>query len=121
MAKVLVVDDVEVERANVKGILAREGHTVSEAENGARAVDMAKVMKPDVIVMDIVMPELDGFSATKKLRADPETQGIPVLIVSSKAQESDKFRAGQLGAKGYLVKPVTREALTGALAALGLK
>jgi twitching motility two-component system response regulator PilH len=118
MAKILVVDDVMAERVNVTEILRRRGHSVVEADSGAKAIEMAKHHKPDAIVMDIVMPEMDGFSATKRIAMDPETKGIPIVIVSSKAQESDKFRAKQLGAKGYLVKPVNAENLMGVLSTL---
>ena len=105
MAKILVVDDIAVERANNTAILIKNGHTVIEATNGAMAVQMAKEHMPAAIVMDIVMPEMDGFSAAKKLMMDPTTKGIPVIMVSTKSQESDRFRATQLGAKGYLIKP----------------
>ena len=109
MAKILVVDDVQAERGLMTSILRKAGHTVIEAVNGVEGVAMAKAHKPDAVVMDIVMPELDGFGATKRLMMDPETKSIPVIIVSSKPQESDKFRAKQLGAKGYVVKPATAE------------
>ncbi len=107
MAKFVVVDDVELERINMAGILRKAGHTVIEAMNGEEGIAAVKEHKPDLIVMDIVMPKMDGFAATKKLMMDPETKNIPVIVVSSKSQESDKFRAKQLGAKGYLVKPAS--------------
>jgi twitching motility two-component system response regulator PilH len=111
MAKFVVVDDVELERLNMAGILRKAGHTVIEAKDGIEGVAAVKANKPDAVIMDIVMPNKDGFAATKQLMMDPETKGIPVVIVSSKAQESDKFRAQQLGAKGYLVKPATAAAV----------
>jgi twitching motility two-component system response regulator PilH len=107
MAKFVVVDDVEVERLNMASILRKAGHTVIEAVNGEEGRLAVKEHKPDAVMMDIVMPVMDGFAATKKLMMDPDTKGIPVVIVSSKSQESDKFRAQQLGAKGYLIKPAT--------------
>ncbi len=107
MAKILVVDDVDVERLSMTDILRKAGHSVIEARDGNEAIASAKANKPDAIIMDIVMPNRDGFGATKLLMMDPMTKGIPIIVVSSKAQESDKFRAQQLGAKGYLVKPAT--------------
>jgi twitching motility two-component system response regulator PilH len=118
MATILVVDDVLAERVNSSGILRKAGYTVIEAENGAKSLLMALEHKPDAIIMDIVMPEMDGFSAAKKLMMNPLTKGIPVIIVSSKAQESDKFRAKQLGAKGYLIKPVNSSDLLGILSGI---
>lgn len=106
MATIMVVDDVALERNHVSDILRRGGHTVVEAENGAAALALLKTAKVDAVIMDIVMPELDGFAATKRIKLDPATKAVPVIIVSSKAQESDKFRGKALGANGYLVKPV---------------
>jgi twitching motility two-component system response regulator PilH len=111
MAKFVVVDDVELERLNMAGILRKAGHTVIEAKNGDEGIAAVIQHKPDAVIMDIVMPVRDGFSATKELMKNPGTKDIPVVIVSSKAQESDKFRAQQLGAKGYLVKPATAAAV----------
>jgi twitching motility two-component system response regulator PilH len=118
MAVFLVVDDIAVERANNTAILKKNGHTVLEATNGDMAFAMAKEHKPAAIIMDIVMPIKDGFSAAKMLMRDPETKHIPVIMVSTKAQDSDKFRATQLGAKGYLVKPATEATLMEALKGL---
>jgi twitching motility two-component system response regulator PilH len=106
MAKILVVDDVLAERVNCAAILRKAGHDVIEAENGLNGFLMAVEHQPDAIIMDIVMPEMDGFSAARRLMKDPSTKHIPVLFVSSKTQISDKWRAGMVGAKGYLVKPV---------------
>lgn len=109
MAKILVVDDVQAERNLMTAILRKAGHTVIEAVNGQEALSMAKDHTPDAVVMDIVMDVMDGFAATKRMMMDPATKSIPIIIVSSKPQESDKFRAKQLGAKGYVVKPATAE------------
>lgn len=111
MAKILVVDDIAVERAANSAILKKAGHEVIEATDGNEAIKMAKEQMPAAIVMDIVMPNKDGFSAAKALMMDPTTKPIPVIMVSTKSQESDKFRANQLGAKGYLVKPVKPDEL----------
>lgn len=106
MSTILVADDVKLERLHVTEILKRNGHTVIEAINGIEATEKAKQFKPDIIIMDIVMPDRDGFTATKRIMMDPETRHIPVIVVSSKSRESDIERARMVGAKGYLVKPV---------------
>ena len=111
MSKILVVDDVALERANVASIVKKMGHTVVEGENGDQALALADSEMPDAIVMDIVMPVRDGFSALKRLTMNPKTKHIPVIIVSSKGQESDMRRGQMLGSKGWLVKPVTAAAL----------
>jgi len=105
--KILVVDDSPTELHMVVDILKR--HKVAEvltATNGLQAVDMAKSAKPDLILMDVVMPEMNGFQATRKIKKDPETASIPVIIISSKDQETDKIWGKRQGADEYLTKPV---------------
>lgn len=109
MAKILAVDDMDTERLNLVDILRKAGHEVVEARDGDEAIIVAEAELPDVIFMDIVMPKADGFRATKALLKNDKTKNIPVVIVSSKNQESDRFRATQLGAKGYIVKPAKYE------------
>lgn len=106
MAKVLIVDDSLVERLATKTILKKAGHEVFEADSGKTGVAVAKECLPDVIIMDFVMPGGDGFAAMKELKRDPATASIPVVMVSSKGQESVKFRATRLGARAYFTKPV---------------
>jgi twitching motility two-component system response regulator PilH len=106
MAKILVVDDVDTERLFTSGILRKAGHSILEAKDGAEGVEMARKHLPDVVLMDIVMSGMDGFKAAKELSKDDATKHIPVVIVSSKSQESDRCRAELVKAKGYLVKPV---------------
>lgn len=113
--KILVVDDVLVERANVTSIVKALGHTPIEAENGQRALELAMEHKPAAIIMDIVMPVLDGFGALKRMTANPELKDIPVIIVSSKGQDSDIRRGEMLGSKGWLTKPVSQAAVKQAL------
>lgn len=118
MSLILVVDDVAIHRLENASILKKYGHTVIEANDGTQAVSMALEHKPAAIIMDIVMKDMDGFSALKKLQKNPETKDIPVIMVSSKAQESDRFRAKQLGAKEYLNKPTDPDQLMDALKGL---
>lgn len=104
--KILVVDDVLVERANVTNIVRGLNYEPIEAENGEVALAQARLHKPVAVIMDIVMPIMDGFTALKRMTMDPALKGIPVIIVSSKKQESDIVRGEMLGCKGWLVKPV---------------
>ena len=116
--KILVVDDVLVERANVIAIVKSLGHTPIEASNGEEALKMVKEHMPAAVIMDIVMPVMDGFAALKRMTQNPELKHIPVIIVSSKGQESDIRRGEMLGSKGWLTKPVKAEAVKTALQGL---
>lgn len=109
MARILTVDDMDLERLNIVTILKKAGHTVIEARNGLEALEVAEKEQPDAIFMDIVMPGLDGFGATKRMKQNKKTAHIPIIIVSSKNQESDRFRATHLGAHGYVTKPAQSE------------
>lgn len=111
MTKILVVDDVAVERMAVVQVVKAMGFTVVEATNGEEALRLAAEHKPAAVIMDIVMPEMDGFAALKRMTLNPELKGIPVIIVSSKGQESDIRRGQMLGSKGWLTKPVNAAAL----------
>ncbi|OOZ41923.1 two-component system response regulator [Solemya pervernicosa gill symbiont] len=106
MAHVLVVDDSPTELHVLKTILEKNGHQVSTAENGEEGIEVAKLLKPELILMDVVMPGLNGFQATRKLSKDDTTSGIPVIIVTTKDQETDKVWGMRQGAKEYVVKPV---------------
>lgn len=105
--KVLVVDDSQVDRDKLSSVLQKSGYQVTTAVNGAQALDVVKVSKPEVIFMDVNMPEMDGFAATRALKADEETKGIPVVLVTSKDQKADKAWGQMLGASGYVTKPYT--------------
>ena len=106
MAKVMIVDDSPTDVQNLKGILQKAGHVVSECSSGQDAIERVKQEKPDVVVMDVVMPGVNGFQATRTLSKDPATAHIPIVVVSSKNQETDRVWALRQGAKEYLVKPV---------------
>ncbi len=107
MKKVLVVDDAPVDTQNLQRIFADAGWKVITASSGAEAISKAKAEVPDLIMMDVNMPGLDGFSATRQLMQDPITKGIPVVFVTSKDQKADRVFAQMLGAKGYVTKPYT--------------
>jgi len=107
--KVLVVDDSPAELTNIKSIVANTGCIVLSASNGQEAVEIAKKESPDIIFMDIIMPDMDGYEATRRLNNDPATRDIPIVFVSSKNQKADKLWAQMQGGKGYVTKPYTAE------------
>ncbi|ADJ27097.1 response regulator [Nitrosococcus watsonii] len=111
MAHILVVDDSSTETHAFRIMLEKKGFTVSFANNGLEGMTKAKTLKPDLILMDVVMPQVNGFQATRKLKRDPETAEIPVIIISAKNQETDRVWGLRQGAKGYLSKPVDKEEL----------
>ncbi|MDC9725304.1 MAG: twitching motility response regulator PilH [Gammaproteobacteria bacterium] len=111
MALILIADDSPTEIYVLKKILEKYNHQIITAEDGEQAVEVALKENPDLILMDVVMPKLNGFQATRRLSKDPISQDIPIIIVSSKNQETDKLWGMRQGAKGYLGKPVTEEQL----------
>jgi twitching motility two-component system response regulator PilH len=109
MKKILVVDDSTVDAQNLLNVLADAGHLVSVARSGEEALVKARAEVPDVIMMDVNMPNLDGFAVTRKLGQDPVTKAIPVIFVTGKDQKADRVFAQMLGAKGYVTKPYSPE------------
>lgn len=111
MARILIVDDSPTEVKKISSLLEKHHHEVLSADNGADGVAKARAEKPDLVLMDVVMPGLNGFQATRQLTRSPETQDIPVIIVTTKDQETDRVWGTRQGAKGYLVKPVEESQL----------
>lgn len=107
MALILIADDSPSEIFVLQQILEQYDHTVITAEDGEQAVEFTQNKQPDLVLMDVVMPKLNGFQATRRLSKNPDTAHIPVIIVSSKDQETDRLWGMRQGAKGYLGKPVT--------------
>ena len=117
--KILVVDDSPTELHMVVDILNRQKiPEIITATNGADAVARAQSDMPDLILMDVVMPEMNGFQATRKIKKNTETAGIPVIIISSKDQETDKVWGKRQGADEYLPKPVKEAELISVMEAL---
>ncbi len=106
MSKILIVDDSPTEIHVLSTILESNGYEVVTAESGESGVSVAKEELPDLVLMDVVMPGLNGFQATRQLKKDPATSHIPVVIVTTKDQETDKIWGMRQGAKDYLTKPV---------------
>lgn len=117
--RVLVVDDSPTERLFLTSLLRNSGYEVLTAENGEQGVALAKSEKPDLVLMDVVMPGLNGFQATRQLSRDPDTQKIPVIMCTTKGQETDRVWGMRQGAVEYVVKPVVAEELLGKIVALG--
>ena len=111
MANILIVDDSPTELFRLKAMLEKHGHNVITAENGADGVALCRQEKPDAVLMDIVMPELNGFQATRQLSKDSLTSEIPVIIITTKDQETDKVWGLRQGAKDYLTRPVEEKVL----------
>ena len=103
---VLIVDDSPTEMHVLRGILQKGGYRVITAVDGESGVAQAEHSKPDLILMDVVMPGLNGFQATRQLSRNPETSGIPIIMVTTKAQETDRAWGLRQGAREYVVKPV---------------
>jgi CheY-like chemotaxis protein len=103
--RVLVVDDSDAIRALIKVNLELEGYDVRAAADGLQALEVLGEWRPDVITLDVVMPRLDGFETLERLRGDPVTAGIPVVVVTGRAQAADRARGEALGADAYLSKP----------------
>lgn len=106
MAQILIVDDSPTEIHVLSTFLNKLGHKVTTAENGEAGIAKARAEKPDLILMDVVMPGMNGFQATRQLSKDDETAGIPIIIVTTKDQETDRVWGLRQGAKDYLTKPV---------------
>ena len=109
LRRVLIIDDALADRTNLERIVAGAGHTVLLAESGAQGIERAKRDKPDLILMDVNMPDMDGFAATRKLKADDATKNIPVIFVTGKNQKADMAWGQMLGARGYVTKPYSAE------------
>ena len=106
MTTVLVIDDSPSEMAKFRDMLAKNNYQVLEAANGEQGYQMATEHLPDIILMDVVMPEMNGFQATRKITRDATTAHIPVVMISTKNQETDRVWGKRQGAKEYLTKPV---------------
>ncbi|MFB0935446.1 MAG: response regulator [Propionivibrio sp.] len=115
---VLVVDDSPTERHVLVELLTRNGYQVITAENGEEGVEKAKKELPDLILMDVVMPGLNGYQATRTLTRDEATKHIPIIVCTSKGQETDRIWGLRQGALDYIVKPVNGEDLLSKIAAL---
>jgi len=121
MPLVLIVDDSPTEVHVLRSALEDNGYSTVCAEDGDKGVELARERKPDLILMDVVMPGLNGYQATRRLHRDPATAAIPVIMVTTKSHETDRIWGMRQGAVDYIVKPVdTVELLERARAALAV-
>lgn len=111
MALVLIVDDSPTQVHALRSALERHGFDIETAVDGNDGVEKARRLHPDLILMDVIMPNLNGFQATRELARHPETATIPVVIVTTKDEESDRIWGMRQGAVDYLVKPVSENDL----------
>jgi twitching motility two-component system response regulator PilH len=117
--KVLVVDDSPTERYFLSELLSKHGFAVSVAENAEEASAKVKAQPPDLILMDVVMPGQNGFQLTRQLSKDPATAHIPIIMCTSKNQQTDRIWGLRQGARDYVAKPVKVEELLEKISALG--
>ncbi len=113
MSTILVVDDAQTDRDLIVRMVSRAGHRAITASNGKEAIELAKLHKPTLIFLDIVMPVADGYATCRSLTKDPETAGIPVVLVTSKGNESDVFWGKKQGAADYVAKPWDQKTIEG--------
>ena len=116
--KILVVDDSPTERHVLLELLTKNGYQVSTAECGEEGIEKAKTDLPDLILMDVVMPGLNGYQATRTLTRDEATRNIPIIVCTSKGQETDKIWGLRQGAIDYLIKPINGDELLAKIAAI---
>jgi twitching motility two-component system response regulator PilH len=109
--KILVVDDSPTDRRLVAEPLQSKGYVVLTANDGEEALDKASRERPNLIVLDVILPKKNGFQVCRQLKASPDTKDIKILMLSSKSQDSDKFWGLKQGADGYLTKPFADEDL----------
>ena len=117
--KVLLVDDSKTELHFVSGLLTRSGYSVRTAENGEEALRRLAEETPDLILMDVVMPGQNGFQLTRSITRDPRWASVPVIMCTSKNQETDKVWGLRQGARDYIVKPINGDELIAKIKALG--
>jgi two-component system chemotaxis response regulator CheY len=116
MAKILVVDDAEFLRVRISKMLSSEGHEIIEAENGLKAVETYKSARPDLVLMDITMPEMDGLAALREIRSFDSA--AKVVMLTALGQESVVLEAIKAGARDFVVKPFEKERVLSAIAKL---
>ena len=112
MARILIVDDSPSQLMGIRRIVEKLGHEALTAEDGAAGVEVAKRERPDLVLMDVVMPNLNGFQATRSICKDPTTAHIPVVLVTTKDQDTDRVWGMRQGARAYITKPFSETDLS---------
>jgi len=111
MALILVVEDSPTQTYSLKKLLTKHGHEVITAADGEEGVELARIMQPNLILMDILLPKVDGFQATRVLTRDVHTSHIPIVVISNKTMETDVVWGKRQGAKRYFTKPIDEKEL----------
>ncbi|KOQ78137.1 chemotaxis protein CheY [Stenotrophomonas maltophilia] len=112
MARILIVDDSPSQLLGIQRIVEKLGHQILTATDGAAGIETAKAELPDLVLMDVVMPNLNGFQATRTLARDEATRHIPVILVTTKDQDTDRMWGMRQGAKAYITKPFSEDELS---------
>ena len=112
MARILIVDDSPTQLMGIQRIVEKLGHETFTATDGAAGVEAAKETLPDLVLMDVVMPNLNGFQATRTLKREATTSHIPVILVTTKDQDTDRMWGMRQGAKAYITKPFSEAELS---------
>lgn len=115
MATILIADDTPSEAALMASVVQKLGHVAQTVADGEACIATAKTLKPALILLDVVMPKLNGFNTCRKLRKDPELATLPVIMVTSKTQDSDRYWAEKQGANRFVTKPFTPDSLAEAI------
>ena len=119
--KILVVDD-DLDAVRLVGLmLERRGYAIIAAQSGAQALIKAQTENPDLIILDVMMPDMDGYEVCRRLRANPSTADTPIMMFTAKTQKNDKITGFQAGADDYLTKPIHPEELVSRLEAVMLR
>lgn len=118
MARILIIEDSPTDTRVFTTMLEKSGHKVMAAGNAEDGIEMAKREKPDLVLMDVILPGMNGFQATRALSKDPDTSAIPVIIVSTKGMETDRVWGLRQGARDYIVKPPSEKDLVGRIGSL---
>jgi CheY-like chemotaxis protein len=118
MSRILLVEDNELNRDMLSRRLVRKGYEVLIAEDGAAGVVMASVERPDLVLMDVSLPVMDGWEATRRLKAAPETRSIPIIALTAHAMSTDRLKALEAGCDDYETKPIELDRLLGKMTRL---
>ena len=111
MANILIIDDSPTDVRVFTTLLERAGHRVDAVNNAEDGIERVRVTQPDLVIMDVIMPCMNGFQATRTLTRDPVTAGVPIVIITTKSMETDRVWGMRQGAKAFITKPVNEKEL----------